>query len=112
MYVCTHHIDVLDKRLRRAIDVRGSCRYIRESPCQGCKGAGYVKKKRGRGLVITCPRCLGYGHTGWAITDFLHQYTGQRSRAIIQGPAVWPLYDTRELVQIGKKSMTFRKGEV
>ena len=25
MYVCTHHIDVLDKRLRRAVDVRGTC---------------------------------------------------------------------------------------
>ena len=112
MYVCTHHIDVLDKRLRRAIDVRGSCRYIVEKPCRGCKGTGYIKKRGGRGLVIMCPRCLGYGHTGWAVTDFVHQFTGQRSRAIIQGPAVWHLYDTRELVQIGKKSMTFRKGEI
>lgn len=25
LYVCTHHIDIVDKRLRRAVDVRGSC---------------------------------------------------------------------------------------
>ena len=27
LYVCTHHFDVLDKRLRRAVDIRGSCRF-------------------------------------------------------------------------------------
>ena len=47
MYICTHHLDHIDLRLRRAVDIRGSCRFYPEAPCKKCKckkcgGSGYV----------------------------------------------------------------------
>lgn len=57
MYVCCHHIDELDKRLRRKFDVRGSCSGYEEDPCKGCNGEKVVSPKKG-----ICPRCVGSGH--------------------------------------------------
>jgi hypothetical protein len=151
MYVCTHHIDVLDKRLRRAVDVRGTCRYTKEDPCRKCKGTGTLKHRGAKKNVLAlagggyevddrgggamegmldedkggkfgefdggsngsvsldgkwerCPRCLGYGKTGWAVTDFLQQRTGRRSRLKLLGPAFWGLYDTHEKIPVTAKA--------
>lgn len=160
LYICTHHIDVIDKRIRRAIDVRGTCRYLKEDPCRKCGGTGHIGKK-GRELRSTdimaiplstpedagpldeeeqervskelqpssvgvlepstspitgetlrqindaslCPRCLGYGKTGWATTKFLDLRSGRRTRIRIFGPAFWGLYDTTEIVPLTAKQM-------
>ena len=113
MYVCTHHIDVLDKRLRRAVDVRGTCRYLKEDPCRQCKGLGYLRRRTKPGQdPPVCPRCLGYGHTGFALTDFTHQHTGQRSRGYLQGPAFWQLYDTTERIKLTKKTMKIKADDM
>lgn len=100
MYVCTHHIDVLDKRLRRAVDVRGTCRYIKQDPCRMCNGEGSIKNRKTGGKWARCPQCLGYGETGWAYTDFVRQRTGERSRVTLLGPAFWALYNTKEKIPV------------
>jgi len=61
MYICTHHIDIVDKRLRRAIDIRGTCRYRGEDPCKGCEGTGSVKPRKGAKIDVMCPDCEGVG---------------------------------------------------
>ncbi len=64
MYFCTHHIDHVDLRLRRAVEVRGACRTTIEKPCKKCKchkcgGAGiYGENKE------PCPECQGKCGTG------------------------------------------------
>lgn len=63
MYICTHHIDNIDLRLRRAIDIRGACSYFGETPCKRCK----CKECGGTGKIndATCPYCVnGSGGTG------------------------------------------------
>lgn len=100
LYVCIHHIDTVDKRLRRAIDVRGTCRYRKELPCRRCKG-----EKEYKGAV--CDNCLGYGEAGRLSVSFLDLRTGRRAPPIrIHAPSVWHLYDTRELVPLTGKQLT------
>jgi len=79
LYVCTHHIDHVDKRLRRAVDVRGSCQYTEEDPCKRCKGEGFYKGDQpvdvwGNAFPVdTCGRCLGEKKTGSAYTTFFNR---------------------------------------
>jgi len=161
LYICTHHIDIVDKRLRRAVDIRGTCRYKKEYPCTQCQGAGRLlepingtkKKKSGNGLkprpspkasrfvgesilskAVTritkvkpeekvvqvpgptiapteaevCPRCLGYGVTGWETCRLLDLRTGVRKRVRIFGPAVFHLFSTEEMIPLTKKQMNIR----
>ncbi len=56
LIVCAHHIDTLDKRLRRAADIRGTCSFREEKPCRGCKGAKVVPVTKG-----FCLPCQGSG---------------------------------------------------
>lgn len=100
LYVCTQHIDVVDKRLRRAVDIRGTCRYYKEDPCKKCGGSG-KDGKNGE----SCDRCLGWGVTGWATTTLLNRRTGRRNRIRVFGPAFFWLYDTRELLPFSKKQL-------
>jgi len=63
MYICTHHLDHIDLRLRRAVDIRGSCRYYPESPCKKCR----CKRCGGQRYLVDgsiCPDCHGIGGTG------------------------------------------------
>lgn len=165
LYICTHHVDIVDKRLRRAIDVRGTCRYKKEAPCQQCQGAGRLlepigttKKKSSNGNghkprpkasrfvgeskmprklpsvktglqgvkdkdfvkevpgvppestvePETCPRCLGYGVTGWETCRLLDLRTGVRKRVRIFGPAVYHLYSTEEMIPLTKKQTNIK----
>ena len=181
LYLCVHHIDVMDKRLRRAVDIRGTCRYRKEEPCQQCGGTGQAKAKnllnlkntklalyrhdgesipimvssktsyhgrvtyKGRSLLDskkliipedkivlrkeledsewakffgsftptntngeeeTCPRCLGWGVSGWATTRFRDLRTAGPTRRIkVFGPAVFGLYATEERIPFTKKQM-------
>jgi hypothetical protein len=70
LYICTQHIDMVEKRTRRVPGTRGTCRYYEEDPCRiclcsMCKGTGVVDG----GL---CPKCVpshefpnkGMGATG------------------------------------------------
>lgn len=125
LYACFHHYDVMDKRFRRQIDIRGTCSYSKEEPCVRCQGEGVATKKnvmcpvcgskngdgpgaeckfcKGTGEV--CSRCLGYGVTGWATTRFLDLNTGRKSRVRVFGPAFFGLYNTEELVPFTGKQM-------
>lgn len=124
LYACFHHIDVMDKRFRRQVDVRGTCRYLKEDPCKQCSGhgvltrggvvCGCVTDEDGRpnpncgackGTGMVCPRCLGYGVTGWATTRFLDLRTGRRSRIRVFGPAFFGVYNTEELIPFSGKQM-------
>ena len=84
LVVATHHLDILDKRLRRAVDIRGTCNYFKEKPCRACldtptfakNGKGVCTECRGwqkdpvfdevcktcggTGEGPLCPKCLGY----------------------------------------------------
>jgi len=102
MFFCTQHIDIIEKRVRRACDVRGTCRYRGEDPCTRCKGTGQILAK---GIYVKCPRCLGGGKTGFATTTFLDLRSGRRTKVKVLGPAYWHLYDTTEIVPFTAKQM-------
>lgn len=125
LYACFHHVDVMDKRFRRQVDVRGTCRYLKEEPCTKCKGERITSRgnvdcpacTRGgngqphadcpfcKGTGGVCPRCLGYGVTGWATTRFLDLRTGRRSRIRVFGPAFFSMYNTEEVIPFTGKQM-------
>ena len=104
MYICIHHIDTIDKRLRRAIDVRGTCRYRKEDPCSKCKGETTDPK--------TGSICNGYGVTGYVTVSFFDMRTGKRSRIKIHGPTYWGLYNTFELVNPTGKSLNINPDDL
>lgn len=96
LYVCTHHIDHLDVRLRRAIDCRGVASYYEENPCKKCKGVG---QKNGD----VCPHCLGKGVFGLGLMRF--RWVRRRGRARrfnveVPGPLYWDLYSTKERIPL------------
>lgn len=106
LFVCTHHINNVDIRLRRAVDVRGACSYFPENPCKLCGGKG-VRGNNGD----KCSRCLGYGQTGFARVSFLQlrgpasKLSNKRRRFTVEifAPRYWSLYDTHERLPIQKK---------
>ena len=188
VYICTHHIENLDKRLRRAADIRGNCHYLKEEPCRLCHGTGCIVESKkedkrlalcesGKGFIPVkvrktstwkgaaqteieflthvddskgsravvpssrvhlkkdvepstwltyfpkdpepdssegdmCPRCLGYGITGWATTRFLDNRTGGHRKIRVFGPAVFPLYQTDERIPFTKKQMDVTADEL
>lgn len=107
LYICVHHIDTVDKRLRRAVDVRGTCRYRKEDPCKDCQGEGIDSK---HGLV--CNRCKGYGVGGYVTVSFFDMRSGKRSKLKIDGPTFWGNYDTRELVAPTGKSLNINREDL
>src|SRR4030042_251500 len=131
LLVCFHHIDMIDKRLKRAIDVRGTCRFRLQEPCRKCKGTGYVARGacpdcHAFGVQYdgtTCPTCggtgegeacpvffgtrppadSGYPSHGFASTSFFNRRTLKRFRMKIHGPTYYGLYSTVERVPFLKK---------
>ena len=62
LYICTQHIDMVEKRTRRVPDTRGTCRMYDEEPCKACvcgmcKGTKVVNGE-------PCLKCAGKGATG------------------------------------------------
>ena len=115
LYVCTHHLLHIDLKLRRAVDIRGSCRYYQERPCSKCKckeckgkgDIGGVMCKACNGVGGTgkvngkpCDRCLGYGELGWVRTYFLDRRLRRRYTLEIFGPSYWHLFNTFERIPI------------
>ena len=113
LYVCIHHIDTVDKRLRRAIDVRGTCRYRKEIPCQKCQGEKEVLiKKSNPPEFESCDRCNGYGISGLANITFFDMRTGKRRKIKIHGPNFFPLYDTREVIAVTGKQLNIDEDDL
>ena len=118
-YICTHNIENIDIRLRRATDIRGSCRFYPEIPCKKCKckrcgGTGYVEKgvecpecqgRRGTGMVDgrPCDRCFGYGQAGWVKIFFLDRRLRMRYDMEFYGPSYWKYFDTKERLPMSVK---------
>jgi len=116
MYICTHHLDHIDLRLRRAVDIRGSCRNYPEIPCrkcrcrrcggQGflvggevcpdCKGVGGTGDYHGR----PCDRCKGYGQLVWIKVFFLDRRVRRRYNLELFGPDYWHLFNTKERIPL------------
>jgi len=115
MYVCTHHLDHIDLRLRRAVDIRGSCRYhaekpckkcrcrhcggsgnIGDSPCKVCAGVGGTGEVHGK----PCDRCLGYGELGTVMVRFLDRRLRRRYSLEIEATRYWHLFNTKERIPI------------
>ena len=78
LYMCTHHIDALDKRVRRAVDVRGTCRF-NKGPLEEDKP---IDKRK----------------YNWATVRLRDMRTGDGKRIRIYGPAFWGLYETTERI--------------
>lgn len=115
MFVAVQHIDLVDKRLRRAVDERGTCRYRKEAPCSSCGGLGKIPKRQKGGVteeLVQCARCLGYGETGWATSVFWNKRTGERKRIKIFGPAVFWLFDTKELIKVQGKDLKIQSEDL
>ncbi|KKL03928.1 hypothetical protein LCGC14_2621220 [marine sediment metagenome] len=99
LYICTHHLDHIDLRLRRSVDIRGACRYFPEIPCKACKG---TKEVRG----APCERCKGWGELGYCRVQFLDRRKRQRFTSAqllgheIFGPDYWSLFNTKERIPI------------
>jgi len=119
LYICTHHLDHIDLRLRRAVDIRGACRYYAEKPCRKCRckqcgGSGKLGGNTcpacgGRGgtgeyLGKPCDRCLGYGELGWVRATFLDRRLRRRytSDNIFGGPLFankyWHLFNSYDRI--------------
>ena len=119
LYLCYHHIDTIDKRVRRAIDIRGTCSGVEEEPCKKCKGSGWEKvapiideygKVRPHPMDTIpenelCPRCLGYGKAGWYTTKFYDLRSNRRSRVRVFGNVFWGMYKTKEIVPLSKRQL-------
>lgn len=101
LLICIHHIDTIDKRLRRAIDIRGTCRYRKYDPCRKCKGETTVKGE-------VCPECLGYGKSGYATVSFFDMRSAKRNKIRIQGPMFYHLYDTDEVIRTTGKAVQIK----
>ncbi len=111
LYLCVHHIDTVDKRLRRAIDVRATCRFRKEDPCKNCHGEKVDPKIVDEyGYPAECQRCYGYGTGGIVSVNFFDLRAAKRTRVKLHGPKFWGLYDTRELVAVTGKQTNI-KGE-
>ena len=93
LYICTHHLDHIDLRLRRAVNIRGACRYYSENPCRKCHG-----KREFNGSP--CGRCLGYGEVGWVKTRFLDRGLRRRYSLEILANRYWHLFNTLERIPI------------
>jgi len=119
MYICTHHLDHIDLRLRRAVDIRGSCRFYPENPCKKCRchrcgGKGYLvggivcPDCQGRGGTgehhgKPCDRCLGFGQSGWVKVFFLDRRLRRRYTIELFGPTYWSLFNTYERIPMQAK---------
>lgn len=113
LYVCTHHIDHVDKRLRRAVDIRGTCRFVSEDPCKRCGGTGEFKNDETYDAwekimpPNTCGRCFGEGKTGFSYTTFFNRRASTRwqrvRRIAVPAPMYWNLYDTEERIALTSK---------
>lgn len=93
LYICTHHLDHIDLRIRRAADIRGACRSSEEKPCHKCHGSG---KYDG----APCERCLGYGLVGMVKVNFLDRRLRRRYSLEILGNRYWHLFNTYERIPI------------
>ena len=107
LYVCIHHIDTMDKRLRRAVDVRGTCKFRKEDPCKLCKGSK-LDPKSGE----DCDRCCGYGTGGIVSINLFDLRNSTRNRIQLHGPTYWKLYDTRELVAVTGKQVNINRDDL
>jgi len=118
LYICTHHLDHIDLRLRRAVDIRGSCRYYPERPCKKCRckvcgGTGKVngypceacdgKGGTGEYLGKPCDRCLGYGELGWVRGNFLDRRLRKRYTLELFGNRYWHLFNSYERIPMQAK---------
>jgi hypothetical protein len=92
MYFCTHFLDHIDLRNRRAVDIRGACR-SREWPCRKCDGTG---EYHGR----PCEKCLGYGKIGIVRVNFLDRRLRRRYPMDIWGNKYWHLFSTWERIPL------------
>lgn len=119
MYICTHNIENIDIRLRRATDIRGSCRYYPEVPCRKCKckvcrGTGEVEGHQecpncqgrgGTGMVgdQVCDRCYGFGQAGWVKVFFLDRRLRMRYDLEFYGPAYWKVFNTYQRIPLSAR---------
>ena len=105
LLICIHHIDTVDKRLRRAIDVRGTCRYRKQDPCRKCKGETTIKGE-------VCPECLGNGVSGYASISFFDMKSAKRKKLKIHGPQYWHLYDTHQVIATTNKALKISQDDL
>jgi len=118
LYLCTHHLDHIDLRLRRAVDIRGSCRYFHQRPCKKCKckvcgGSGMIGKEPcpecngigGTGLVggEPCQNCLGYGELGWFKVQFLDRRVRRRYPLERFANPYWHLFNSWDRIPMPAK---------
>ncbi len=120
LYFCTHHIDHVDVRLRRAADIRGACKYFPEIPCRKCrclrchgtgKLPGDVPCDECRGVGGTgmdrqgqpCEHCRGYGVAGVSRGYFLDRRARQRYTIEVNAPAYWHIFNTKERIPFQAK---------
>ncbi len=76
VYFCLLHIDMIEKRIRRWIDIRGTCRFNK----------GPIEKDK------PIPK----RQYNWATIRLRDMRNGNGRRIRIYGPAFWGLYDTME----------------
>jgi len=121
MYICTHSIENIDIRLRRATDIRGSCRYFSENPCRKCKcrkcgGKGILPNmdmcdvcegKGGTGMVggQPCDRCLGYGKVGYVKVFFLDRRLRARYDLPFFANQYWHVFSTKQRIPLAARML-------
>jgi hypothetical protein len=85
LYLCCLHRDMVDKRIRRWINIRGTCRFNKGPMEENLP----VNKRR----------------FNWATVTFTNLDSGMERRMRFYGPAFWGLYDTEERVPFTRRQM-------
>lgn len=125
VYFCTHYLDHVDLRLRRAADIRNSCRYYGhvcpKCKCKRCGGTGKLSSGNGSrqencsdcsGVGGTgigkdgkpCEPCLGYGQLGWVRLNVLDRRARRRYTPpdMFANP-YWHLFDSWDRIPMPAK---------
>jgi len=118
LYLPVHSIENIDVRIRRAIDIRGSCRtYQKVCPrckCRVCKGTGKGKEglpcKECNGVGGTgtidgkpCLDCRGFGKLGLTRVFCLDRRLHKRYVVDCVSNDYWPWFDTGEMIPLSAK---------
>ncbi len=114
LYLPVHSIENIDVRIRRSIDIRGSCRtYQKVCPkcrCHACRGTGKIKGLEcpdchgigGTGLIdgVPCIECKGFGKLGLTRVFCLDRRLHKRYVVDCIANDYWPWFDTGEMIPL------------
>lgn len=123
IYLATHSISNLDIRIRKLIQIKGSCKFAKEKPCSkcrcsNCRGTGRVfglpcSECGGLGATgidkkgLPCDRCLGFKECGWINVRLYNREARTVSHMKpLWGPNYWGLFSSYDRIPLLARQVT------